>query len=33
MKLDGRVVWGAVVVSVLIVIGSYFGSHWGYQVG
>ena len=32
MKLDWRVVWGAVVVSVLIVIGSYFGSHWVYRL-
>ena len=35
MKLDWRdwrVVWGAVVISVLIVIGSYFGSHWVYRL-
>ena len=32
MKLDGRVVWGAIGISVLIVIGSYFGSHWLYQL-
>ena len=35
MKLDWRdwrVVWGAVVVSVLIVIGSYFGGHWIYRL-
>ena len=32
MKLDWRVVWGATGISVLIVIGSYFGSHWAYQL-
>ncbi len=32
MKLNWRVVWGAVIISVLIVIGSYFGSHWVYQL-
>ena len=32
MKFDWRVVWGAIGISVLIVIGSYFGSHWLYQL-
>ena len=32
MKLSWRIVWGAVIISVLIVIGSYFGSHWVYQL-
>lgn len=32
MKLNWRIVWGAVIISVLIVIGSYFGSHWVYQL-
>ena len=32
MKLNWQVVWGAVIISVLIVIGSYFGSHWVYQL-
>ena len=35
MKLgwrNWRVVFGAVGISVLIVVGSYFGSYWGYQL-
>ncbi len=32
MQLNWRVVWGAMVIAVLIIAGSYFGSHWVYQL-
>ena len=32
MQPNWRVVWGAMVIAVLIIAGSYFGSHWVYQL-